>query len=126
MDKAELNERLELLLTGGVITAEAAAITEKAFENLGSMMNKTAILQSEMLFTHLASALTRLARGEMIEGPPEALLNEVSRTGFNEKIEKEIEFIETQFGNALPVEEKNYLHLHYASVFQQNLLENQV
>ncbi|PLR77061.1 PRD domain-containing protein [Bacillus sp. V3-13] len=126
MDKAELNERLELLLSGGVITAEAAAITGKAFENLGSMMNKTAILQSEMLFTHLASALTRLERGEKIEGPPEALLNEVSRTGFTEKIEKEIEFIERQFGNALPVEEKNYLHLHYASVFQQNLLENKV
>lgn len=126
MDRAELNERLELLQSAGVITEVAADITTKAFENLASIINKKEILQSEMLFTHLSSALTRLEKGEKIDGPPEELLAEFKETGFTDDIEKEIDYIESHFGAILPVEEKNYLYLHYATVLQQNVSENNV
>ncbi|MGG3467303.1 PRD domain-containing protein [Neobacillus pocheonensis] len=122
MDRVELKERLELLLPAGVISEKAADITTRAFENLASIMNKTDILQSEMLFTHLPSALTRLEKGEKIEGPPEAFLDEVKEAGFMDLVEKEINFIEKEFEMILPIEEKNYLLLHYTSVFQQNLI----
>lgn len=120
MNKIELRERLELLCSTDVISEVAATVADDAFDHLAKELDQAVIAQSEMLFTHLPTALTRLERGEKIEGPPEALLNEAKGAGFVEKVNNEIDFIEARFNHSLPDAEKDYLHLHYATVFQQN------
>lgn len=121
MNKTELMERLDVLQTTDVVTKAAADITANTFDHLVLTIGHNDILQGEMLFTHLCMALTRLERGEKIEPPPAALLPDIERAGFTEKTNEEIQFIEEQLGSTLPDAEKGYLHLHYASVFQQNL-----
>jgi transcriptional regulatory protein LevR len=122
MDRAELLERLELLESTDVITADAAAVTASAFDHLTSTVNKMDLVKGEMLFTHLCTALSRLERGEPIEaGPHQTHLDEVKKTGLVETIEKQIDYIENELGKALPQEEKNYLYLHYTYVIQHNL-----
>ncbi|GGE55320.1 hypothetical protein GCM10011391_37930 [Pullulanibacillus camelliae] len=120
MDKIELDERLALLQETEVITDKAVTVTVRTFERLARLLAKEDIVQGEMLFTHLSSAITRLERGEEIVGPSPEVLQQVKAAGYSDRTECEIAFIEQQYGNPLPDEEKNYLHLHYATVFQLN------
>lgn len=120
MNQAELEERLEIMKSSDVISETAAWVSIKAFNHLTSILNQNDLKQGEMLFTHLSTALTRLERGEDIEAPPGALLQEAKAAGFSEKAEEQIHFIEEVAGKSLPQAEKDYLHLHYATVFQQN------
>lgn len=121
MNKTELMDRLNIMRSTDVVTETAVVITIKTFDHLVLTVGQSDILQGEMLFTHLCMALTRLERGEEIEAPPEALLPEIKRAGFTEITNREIDYIEKQLREALPEAEKNYLHLHYATVFQQNV-----
>lgn len=120
MNQAELEERLEIMKSSDVISEAAARVSVEAFNHLTSILDRDDLKQGEMLFTHLSTALTRLERGEDIETPPEALLQEAKDAGFSEKAEEQIHFIEEVVGQSLPQAEKDYLHLHYATVFQQN------
>lgn len=123
MNVNELMERLTLLREGDVITAEAARVTREAFEHLVKLTGNAELAESEMLFTHLASALTRLERREVIAGPPAEILAEIMDNPYKMDAEKEIKFIEKRAGATLPEEEHQYLHLHYAMVLPQNFSE---
>ncbi|PLR80611.1 PRD domain-containing protein [Bacillus sp. V33-4] len=120
MIKEELDERLKVLQLSETITNTAAIVTKNAFEHLTSTLKREQVLQGEMLFTHLPMALTRLARGEKIEQPPEAVVNEALSSGFKEKTNNEIFNIEQQWGSGLPEAEKDYLYIHYSLIFQLN------
>lgn len=121
MNKKELMERLSILQQSDSITAQAAKVTEKAFDYLRITLCKDDIEQGEMMFTHLPFAMTRLSAGEIIEGPSEAIINEAKSTRYAERINTEIFYLETQWGKELPQAEKDYLFIHYSLIFQVNL-----
>src|SRR5690606_27141257 len=57
-----LKERFKILIEGGVVTPEAADIAQRAVERLTARHGRFPAEQLNMFSTHLASALTRLAR----------------------------------------------------------------
>lgn len=118
---SKLDERLKILVEGEVVIPKAAEIAKKAVERLESIHGVLPEDKVNMLVTHLASALTRLDRGETVEAPPEVLLREVGTSPFIREASLEIEWIEHEWGIALPVEEKQFLSVHYVSVLQETL-----
>jgi transcriptional regulatory protein LevR len=121
MNNEELTERIEILQSSDTITDLAAEVTKNAFEHLKLTLSKEDIEQGSMLFTHLPMALTRLEREEEIEKPHESVLKEALSTGYANQTNKEILFIEEQWGQTLPDAEKDYLYIHYSLIFQLNL-----
>lgn len=114
-----LKERFKILIEGGVVTPEAADIAQRAVERLTARHGRFPAEQLNMFSTHLASALTRLARREEIEPPPKELFAEVEASSrFREAVE-EVDWIERQWGKALPDAERRYLIIHYVSLLQK-------
>lgn len=120
MDFSELKERLDILLTSDVITQKAADLTALAFVHLRAHLEKDEIDQAEMLFTHLPAALSRLEKGENVEAPLPALLEEVKESPFYPLAKKEIDYVQTEWKQPLPEEEIDYLLIHYTNVLQIN------
>src|SRR5690606_17172879 len=103
-----------------IITAKSQEVAEKAFEEMLKALNKTEIIQAEMLFTHLPMALTRISKGEKLEGPSSDVLNEISNSEYFIIAEGQVEKIEGNWGTSLPKEEKDYLYMHYVTVINLN------
>jgi len=120
MNLYELEERLQLLADQQVITPKAQEITVLSFKRLLQLLEKQNIDQAEMLFTHLPMALTRIEKGEKVESPVESILNEVKKSKHFSKAEKQIACIEESWENTLPVEEKEFLYMHYTNVINLN------
>ncbi|WP_316569089.1 PRD domain-containing protein [Neobacillus sp. YIM B06451] len=120
MDIQSLEERLSILLDSGVITEKSASICLDAFKQLLRLFGAEKIEGSEMLFTHLPTAISRIERGEEIDGPMPELMEEVRQSEWFDEAMQEIRYIETIHGKPLPPEEIDYLLLHYTTVFSQN------
>ncbi|WP_370223667.1 PRD domain-containing protein [Cytobacillus sp.] len=120
MDINQLKERMEILLSSSVVSTKAADITTLAFMHLQSHLKKDAIAGAEMLFTHLPTALARIEKGEQVEAPHPALLDEVKQSPEASIAMKEIDFVQQQWKNQLPPEEIDFLLIHYTNVLQIN------
>ena len=120
MNTADLKERLTILAENNVISFRSADLAAKAFEQLQQVLHKEEIDSSEMLFTHLPTAITRIERGEDIGAPMPEILTEIKASKFYPEVVQQVEFIESLHGFKLPKEEWDYLLIHYTNVFQQN------
>lgn len=114
-----INERLSILKEGNVISHEAALLAEKAVQRLTSRANDLSQNKLDMLVTHLATALTRMSRGEAVDHPPELLLAEVDNSEHVPLALKEIRWIESVWESNLPESEIAFLKIHYVSIFQE-------
>jgi hypothetical protein len=120
MNLTELKERLQILAENNVISFRAAALTTQAFTHLQELLNTDDIQNSEMLFTHLPTALTRIERGEEIGAPMPEILTEIQASKYYSEVVQQVNFIEGLHGSNLPTEEQDYLMIHYTNVYQQN------
>jgi hypothetical protein len=120
MNLTELKERLQILAENNVISFRAAALTTQAFTHLQQTLNKDDIQNSEMLFTHLPSAITRIERGEEIGAPMPEILTEIKASKYYSEVVQQVNFIEGLHRSNLPKEEQDYLMIHYTNVYQQN------
>ncbi|CAM3570696.1 hypothetical protein GCM10009865_09440 [Aeromicrobium ponti] len=120
MNLEQLKQRLDILLTSLVVSTKAADITTLSFMHLSSILKKDTIEQAEMLFTHLPTALTRIEKGEQVEAPHPALLEEVKQSPQAALAIKEIDFVQQQWKKQLPQEEIDFLLIHYTNVLQIN------
>ncbi|MDM5228233.1 PRD domain-containing protein [Cytobacillus sp. NJ13] len=120
MDLNQLKERMDILLASSVVSTKAADISTLAFMHLQSHFKKDAIDGAEMLFTHLPTALARIEKGEQVEAPHPALLDEVKQSPEASIAMKEIDFVQQQWKNQLPQEEIDFLLIHYTNVLQIN------
>ncbi|QDI90401.1 PRD domain-containing protein [Salicibibacter halophilus] len=112
----QVQERLKILLEANVITKEASKIAAEAADRLGAQAPQAPL---DMLITHLATALTRLERGEELEAPPESMFKEVQQSVYLQNAMEEIRWVENRLGSILPEKEQKFLQLHYVSNFQQ-------
>ncbi|HEY4553079.1 MAG TPA: PRD domain-containing protein [Bacillaceae bacterium] len=120
MNLEHLKERLSILKEGSAISARAAETTIMAFEHLAVQLNKEGITQSEMLFTHLPVALTRIEKGESVEAPHEGLLKEVEQAPEASMAKQFIRHVEGLWGGPLPKEETDFLLIHYTTILRLN------
>lgn len=120
MNLQEYNERIKLLLEQNVITEDSYEIGLSAFHQLMDTLNKSDIEQSEMLFTHLPMALTRIDSSEAVETPSEAMMSEVRNSEFFPIAKKQISHVEKMLQKSLPQGEKEYLYMHYVNVLNNN------
>lgn len=120
MNATELKERLTILAENNVISFRSADLTTKAFAQLQQVLHTDNIQASEMLFTHLPSAITRIERGEEIGAPMPEILTEMKSSKYYSEVVQQINLIESLHGDKLPQEELDYLMIHYTNVFQQN------
>lgn len=115
-----IKERLEILKAGDVISEEASTIAEEAIQRLSSHVQKTLPQNKvEMLVTHLASALTRISRGDSIDAPPEELLSEIEKSDQINIANREITWIQSNWEDQIPLAEIAFLRIHYVSIFQE-------
>jgi transcriptional antiterminator len=120
MNLTQLKERLQILAENNVISFRAAELTTQAFTHLQQLLNTDDIQNSEMLFTHLPTALTRIERGEEIGAPMPEILTEIKASKYYSEVVQQLDFIEGLYGSNLPMEEQDYLMIHYTNVYQQN------
>lgn len=120
MNLTQLKERLQILAENNVISFRAAALTTQAFTHLQKLLNTDDIQNSEMLFTHLPTALTRIERGEEIGAPMPEILTEIKASKYYSEVVQQVKFIEDLHRSNLPTEEQDYLMIHYTNVYQQN------
>lgn len=115
MKKSELCAKLSVLLENGIITNNAYVVTDKTIDYLLEKYKKKSLSDSEMFFTHMSMALTRMERGEYLEGPSEEIMKEINQTPYKEDIDEIISFVNSQLHQKLPKEEQDffYLHLHW-------------
>ncbi|WP_440097042.1 PRD domain-containing protein [Bacillus paralicheniformis] len=133
MNQIQLEEKLSILLTSRVITKNAFNTTLNTFVFLSKKLKKEVIKDSEMFWTHMAMALTRIERGESEESPAIAIINEVYETPYKNAIEEVIDCIHYKnaieevidcihslAGLELPEGERVYFYLHLHKVIESN------
>jgi len=120
LDIKELQQRLDMLVKGDVISQSASKVAETAFHHLLNELKTDEIVQAEMLFTHLPTALTRMDREEDLDGPGEEVMKEVKASSYFTKAVNQIDMIEKDWGKPLPSEEREFLAMHYTNVIQLN------
>ena len=120
MTKDELLTRLTILHDQNVINEQAFEVTTTAFEKLIEYLQIDNVIQAEMLFTHLPTALTRISQGEEVDGPSEEMLAEVILSNYYPFAKQQVEYVEEIWENALPKAEIDFLLLHYTTVITIN------
>ncbi|MEH7883165.1 PRD domain-containing protein [Bacillus sp. JJ1609] len=120
MNLIQLKERLKILAENNVISFRSAELTTRAFIHLQQALHTEDIPNSEMLFTHLSTAITRIERGEEIGAPMPEILTELKTSMYYSEVVQQVNFIENLYGSILPTEELDYLMIHYSNVYQQN------
>ncbi|WP_042224038.1 PRD domain-containing protein [Oceanobacillus manasiensis] len=120
MNREQLKDRLHILALGDVISKPACEVTIKAFDHLLTELKTEDLEQSEMLFTHLPSAITRIGEGETLEGPSSEIMKEVRNSNYYPTAENHIKNIEHIWGHTLPEEEKAFLSMHYTTIIEAN------
>lgn len=121
MNLQEYKERLTILLNQEVISEKSSNVALMAFKELLKLLNKTKIEQGEMLFTHLPMALTRISKGETVEGPAKEIVDEIKHSPYFTMAKSQVESIEKYWCDPLPQEEKEYLYMHYSTVININV-----
>lgn len=120
VNSIQVKEKLTILLTSSVITQKAFHVTLNTFDYLSKKFKKEVIDNSEMFWTHMSMALTRMERGECEDGPSNTIMNEVNETPYKEDIEEIINHINSLVGQELPEGERVYFYLHLHRVIESN------
>lgn len=120
MDLHQYTDRLQILLEHNVITRESMDAGLAAFEEMLKLLNKTEIEQGELLFTHLPMALSRIAKGEEVEGPDQEIMEDIKGSHQYPTAKEQVKLIEHRWGSRLPKGEKAYLYMHYTAVLNLN------
>ncbi|MCT1902030.1 PRD domain-containing protein [Oceanobacillus sojae] len=120
MNKVEMNKKLTILLDGQIITQQAYDVTNQTYDFLAAKFNKEPIENSEMFWIHLCMALARIEKGEELEGPSQAVVDDIYQTPYKEEIKEVIEFVKDQLHHELPKEEQDYFYLHLHGVIENN------
>ncbi|GIN63933.1 hypothetical protein J27TS8_39260 [Robertmurraya siralis] len=120
MNLYEYTERLKILLEQNVISGKSHDLALLAFKELSKKLNKNDVEQAEMLFTHLPMALDRCNSGKEVEGPSNAIMNEITQSNYFPIAKAQVDLIEEKWGSSIPEEEKNYLYMHYTTVLNVN------
>lgn len=120
MKKDELNQNLTILKENKIITDSAYAITKDTYDFLSEKYNKEDLTDSNMFWTHMCMALTRIEQGESIEGPMEEIVMEIRQTPYKVEIEEIITFVQTRFQHEIPKEEQDFFYLHLHQVLDKN------
>ncbi|MFD1414508.1 PRD domain-containing protein [Oceanobacillus jeddahense] len=120
MNKLEMNKKLTILLDGQIITKQAYDVTNQTYDYLAAKFNKEPIENSDMFWTHLCMALTRIENGEELEGPSQAIVDDIYQTPYKEEIKEVIEYVKHKFHHELPREEQDYFYLHLHGVMENN------
>ena len=115
-----MNDKLIVLKENQIISEKAYEITNLAFEFLSEKLKSKYLAESDMFWTHMSMALTRIENGEPVEGPSELIVNEIKKSPFRNEIEEIISFVDLKFGIAIPQEEKDFLYLHLHRVLENN------
>lgn len=125
MDQS-LYQRLDLLLAAGQInpTIKEAVVgfgltVEKKFQLRITEEN------AAMLITHLAMALARIFRGEVVEGLPEEALAELRNERAYQEVPSLYLELEKKLALSIPEAEKNYITLHTCVLVANCLNKNE-
>ncbi|MFB1050700.1 PRD domain-containing protein [Paraliobacillus sp. JSM ZJ581] len=123
MKKKEVNGKLDILLETQTITSQAYQVTNQTFDFMKNSFQCETIKHSEMFWVHMAMALTRIENGETVEGPSNAILQEVYQTPHRKEIEKVISYVSAAINEELPKEERGFFYLHLHGVVENNKQE---
>lgn len=111
-----LMARLDLLYSTSTITDRAKLVSTNVIERY---VAETEGEKYTMLITHLAMAITRIDRNEELSSPPETIMAEIRSSENTLEALARIHWIEEVLGEALPIEEKEYLLLHFVTVLNR-------
>ncbi len=76
-----------------------------------------------MLVTHVAMAITRVEREEELSAPPEEMMKEVYSSDQLASAKEKVEWVEEQWGQSFPQEEKAFMYMHYVTVLASMINE---
>ncbi|GGM38570.1 hypothetical protein GCM10011351_25860 [Paraliobacillus quinghaiensis] len=120
MKLEELEQRLDLLKQGEMISDQSYKITKAAFTETMNVLKVDDIKHGEMLFTHLPMSLTRIEKGEEVGNPPSEVLEQIAQSSHYPLAKKLTAFIEELWTKSLPQGEKDFLYMHFANVLENN------
>ncbi|MDA1477122.1 PRD domain-containing protein [Bacillus changyiensis] len=120
MNRIQLEDKLVILLGSGVVTKDAFHLSLNTFDFISKKLEKEVIENSDMFWTHMSLALTRVERGEYEDGPSNPIMIEVGETPYQKDIEDIITYINSQLDQDLPEGEQAYFYLHLHRVLEFN------
>ncbi|NBJ70967.1 MULTISPECIES: PRD domain-containing protein [Clostridia] len=120
MNINNLQDRLQILLLGKVISKDTFYLTLNAFERLLKELRMKNLEQAEMLFTHLPSALERMKEGEELDLPVVDEMDEVKNSSYYLLAKQQVSLLEEEWGGTLPQKEKDFLYIHFTNVISLN------
>ncbi|WIG15491.1 PRD domain-containing protein [Bacillus thuringiensis] len=120
--------RLENLIKCGVVDPKAGELTltfiGKLYKKYAYTLNSQKV---QMLSTHMAIALTRILRKELIEQNfYEEIKTEIKSSPYLAEAKDEITWLSQKLGEEIPDHERAYLYLHYISLLQDINLRKEV
>lgn len=117
----DLRERFELMVASGQVCQEAAEAAEGLLNGVAAYLGRPVNEESgSMLATHLVMAMERLLRGEVLEEPPEAIMEEAH--GYPAEwaaAERLLTEAVSRLGRPVPTGEVAYLTFHIRSLREQ-------
>ncbi|WP_077300621.1 PRD domain-containing protein [Virgibacillus pantothenticus] len=120
MNINNLQDRLQILLLGKVISKDTFYLTLRAFQRLLKELRMKHLEQAEMLFTHLPSALERIKEGEELDLPVVEAMDDVKNSPYYLLAKQQVSLLEEEWGGTLPQQEKDFLYIHFINVISLN------
>lgn len=120
MNINNLQDRLQILLLGKVISKDTFYLTLRAFQRLLKELRMKNLEQAEVLFTHLPSALERMKEGEELDLPVVEAMDEVKKSPYYLLAKQQVSLLEEEWGGTLPQQEKVFLYIHFINVISLN------
>lgn len=120
MDVNTLQDRLQILLLGEVISKGTYYVTLNAFKRLLENLKIRSLEQAEMLFTHLPSVLERIKKGEELGLPVGDAMEDIKNSPYYLLAKQQVRLIEEEWGGTLPQQEKKFLYIHFIHVISLN------
>lgn len=109
----DLYTRLDILKDTDTITVRAKEICQ---ETIKRFVNEQCSEKYTMLITHLAMAITRIERSELLSAPPQNVMKEVYDSPKILEAIKNVSWIENELKQSLPPEEKEFLLMHFVNI----------
>lgn len=108
-----LNQRLDILLDAGEISAEIKMVIMNFVHAFEKKYTLTMTEENASMFiTHLAMALARIKRGEGVNPIDEAIINEVKQNKIYNELPQFYDQIEKDLDIVIPESEKGFIALH--------------
>lgn len=115
-----LNLRLELLENSGEIDSNIRNAVVSFIKNIEDKYSIEVVEENgAMLVTHLAMALSRIKKGEEIDGVDEETFEEVKEMKVYDELPKFYKLMEEQLDIFIPQAEKDYIALHVCTLIKK-------